>query len=73
MAETEKDKVWVSALVEKDLVKILDRMVVENGSDRAKFVRLLIEQEAVRRGHVATGSKKNRVTDRELAGSYPTR
>lgn len=69
MADTENKQVWVNTLVEKELVKILDRMVVENGSDRAKFIRLLIHQEAVRRGYIAMGTKKNRMSDRELAVS----
>ena len=68
MADTEKDKAWVGVLMEKDLVKKLDQMVEENGSDRAKFIRLLVQQEAVRRGLISQG-KKNRITDRVLAGS----
>lgn len=42
---TEDNKVWVNTLVEKDLAEKLDEMVKENGSDRAKFIRLLIENE----------------------------
>ncbi len=42
---TEDDKVWVNTLMEKKLVEKLDEMVAENGSDRAKFVRLLISNE----------------------------
>ena len=49
MVDTKKERIWVNSLMEKELVEILDRMVMENGSDRAKFIRLLVEQEANRR------------------------
>ncbi len=49
---TEDDKVWVNTLLEKNLVEKLDEMVAENGSDRAKFVRLLISNEYEKRKKV---------------------
>lgn len=42
-------KQWVHVVAEAELVKRLDKMVAENGSDRSKFVRLLIRQEWERR------------------------
>jgi hypothetical protein len=73
MADTEKDKVWVNSLVERDLVKILDQMVEDVSRDSAKsnraaFVKWLIEQEAMRRGYLpGSPTKKNRMTERVLA------
>lgn len=64
MADTEKNKVWVSALVEKELGVLLDRMVAEDDSDRSKFVRNLIRQEATRRGYLPTSQPKKRTDAR---------
>lgn len=64
---TEKDeKAWVGSVMEIELIEVLDRMIEENGSDRSKFLRLLIKQEAARRGHLPTG-KKTKSGDRIAA------
>lgn len=49
MADTEKNKVWIHLLMEKDLAAELDRMVADDDSDRSKFIRNLVRQEATRR------------------------
>lgn len=45
----EDDKVQVNVQMGADLQVILDEMVVEDESDRSKFVRKLIRQEYARR------------------------
>lgn len=52
MADTDKQGTWANTLLSKEEVQLLDEMVVENGSDRAKFIRLLIKQEYERRQQV---------------------
>lgn len=54
MADTDKQGTWVNTLLDKEEIQKLDEMVAENGSDRAKFVRLLINQEHERRKQVKT-------------------
>lgn len=45
MADTTEKNVWVNTLVDEELAKKLDIMVKQQGSDRAKFIRWLIEKE----------------------------
>ncbi len=56
MADTEKN-VWVNTLLEKDLADKLDQMVEEQGTDRAKFIRWLIQKEWDDRQHTKHGRK----------------
>ncbi len=56
MADTEKN-VWVNTLLDKEQAEKLDAMVVQNGSDRAKFIRWLIEKEWEDRQHIKNGAK----------------
>jgi len=58
MTDTENDKVWVNTLMDKEQAEKLDEMVKENGSTRAAFVRLLIEQEYAERKRI-TAQKKS--------------
>jgi metal-responsive CopG/Arc/MetJ family transcriptional regulator len=68
MADTEKNKVWVHVLVEKDLAKDLDGMVAEDDSDRSKFIRNLIRQEKARRQSPSpTAQPRRRKTDLRAA------
>jgi metal-responsive CopG/Arc/MetJ family transcriptional regulator len=52
MADTDNSKVWVNTLMEKEIADKLDEMVSENGSTRAAFVRLLIENAYEERKHI---------------------
>lgn len=45
----DQDKVQVNVQMSADLQALLDEMVVEDESDRSKFVRKLIRQEHARR------------------------
>jgi len=64
MSDTEKNKTWVHILVEKDLARDLDEMVVEDDSDRSKFIRKLIRQEKARREELPPADQpKRRKTD----------
>lgn len=56
MADTEKN-VWVNTLMDKELADKLDEMVTENGSTRAAFIRLLIDQEYKERKRIAAQKK----------------
>jgi len=49
MADTEKNKVWIHLLMEKELAESLDRMVADDDSDRSKFIRKLVREEVARR------------------------
>ena len=68
MADTDKQGTWVNTLLNKEEVEKLDEMVGENGSDRAKFVRLLISQEYARRQEV-----KKQITKLRSKGLWPTK
>jgi metal-responsive CopG/Arc/MetJ family transcriptional regulator len=42
MADTEKDKAWINALIEKDLLKEFDEVVAALDTDRSKLIRNLV-------------------------------
>lgn len=44
MADTEKDKVWINTLVEKELVKEFDELVQALDTDRSKLIRNLMRE-----------------------------
>jgi len=66
MMDTDKQGTWVNTLLDKDETQKLDEMVAENGSDRAKFVRLLISQEYERRKQV-----KAQIAKMQKRGVWP--
>ncbi len=47
MADTEKDKVWINTLVEKELVEEFDEVVKVLDTDRAKLIRNLMRDAVV--------------------------
>jgi metal-responsive CopG/Arc/MetJ family transcriptional regulator len=63
MADTEKDKVWVNTLVEKDLVADFDKLVGELGTNRAALVRNLIHDAVAEHKHI--GKIKLRVFSKQ--------
>jgi hypothetical protein len=66
MADTDKQGTWVNTLMDQTDVEKLDIMVAENGSDRAKFIRLLVQQEWERRRQV-----KTQITKLQKKGLWP--
>lgn len=50
--DTDKQGTWVNTFCDSEETTMLDELVAENGSDRAKMVRLLIRQEHERRVQV---------------------
>jgi metal-responsive CopG/Arc/MetJ family transcriptional regulator len=65
MADTEKDKVWVNTLVEKELVEEFDEVVKDLDTDRAKLIRNLM-RDAVHI-HKQAGKVRNRVFGKQVA------